>query len=125
MAGNSHIPDAKLIIPPCDFADDEELLGWLEMCRLIGIKAADELDEASAYVYAKLRRYAISEGLGGRAAKATSRAVALPLVRSSESLLRFAGQMRLASRRFEAFVEATEEPTRKPVTDFKVNRARR
>lgn len=116
--------DAKLILPPCDFADDEELLNWLEMCRLTGLKASDEMSENAAYVYAKLRRYALAEGLRGFGATRTSRAVALPLARGAESLANFAGYMRLSARRFEAFVEAVERPKDRP-TDFKIKGSRR
>lgn len=114
--------DNKLILPPSDFADDEELLTWLELCRTITLKAGDELDEDAAHIYAKLRRYAKQEGLGSFQAARTARAVAVPIARAAESMVSVAGYVRLASRRFEAFVEATEAPARKPVSNFKVNK---
>lgn len=116
--------DAKIILPPCDFADDEELLSWLEVCRLTSLKASDEMSENAAYVFAKLRRYAEAEGLRGFAAKRTSRAVALPLARGAESMANFAGYMRLSARRFEAFVEAVTRPADRN-TDFKIKGNRR
>jgi hypothetical protein len=116
--------DAKIILPPCDFSDDEELLAWLEICRLTALKASDEMSENAAYVYAKLRRYAIAEGLRGFGATRTSRAVALPLARGAESLANMAGYMRLAGRRFEAFVEAVQRPAERPA-DFKIKGTRR
>lgn len=111
--------NARLILPPCDFADDEELLTWLETCRLVGIKASDEVDEAAAFVFAKLRRYAESQGMDRGPARRTARSVALPIARSADSMTRFAGYMRLAARRFEAYVEAVERPRRRDV-DFKI-----
>lgn len=114
----------RLILPPCDFSDDEELLAWLEGCRLLGIKAADEVDEAAAFVFAKLRRYAESEGMDRGPARRTARSVALPIARSADSMTRFAGYMRLAARRFEAYVEAVDRPKRRE-SDFKIKGARR
>ncbi len=116
--------DAKIILPPCDFHDDEELLTWLEVCRLTAIKASDEMSEDAAYVYGVLRRYAQSEGLRGFAASRTARSVALPLARASDSLGNVGGYMRLAARRFEAFVEAVERP-RERSGEFKIKGARR
>jgi len=117
--------DAELIFPPCDFSDDEELLAWLEICRLTSLKASDEMSENAAYVYAKLRRYAMSQGLRKFGATRTARSVGLPLARGAESLANFAGYMRLSARRFEAFVEAVTKPADRTSTDFKIKNARR
>lgn len=119
------VEKSQLILPPADFADDEELLAWMELCRRISLKASDELDEDSAYIYAKLRKYARQEGLSGFAANRTARAVALPIARAAESMNTVGGYFRLAARRAEAFIEATAEPTRKPVSDFKVRSRQR
>jgi hypothetical protein len=112
--------DAKLILPPCDFHDDEEFIAWLEACRLTGIKANDETSENAAYVYAKLRRYALAQGLRGFAANRTARSVSLPIARAADSMGNFSGYMRLAGRRFEAFVEAVERPRDRGAVDFKI-----
>lgn len=113
----------KLILPPADFGDDEELLAWMEVCRLIAIKASDELDENSAHIYAKLRKYAREEGLSRFAAARTARAVALPISRAAEDMSSIADRFRAAARGTEALVEATEEPRRKPKdSGFKVKR---
>ncbi|MGI5186477.1 hypothetical protein ACQEVZ_60625 [Dactylosporangium sp. CA-152071] len=117
--------DAKIILPPCDFSDDEEFLAWLEVCRLTGIKANDETSENAAYVYAKLRRYAKSRGLGGFAAARTARSVSLPIARAADSMGNFSGYMRLAGRRFEAFVEAVERPQNRGTADFQIKGSRR
>jgi hypothetical protein len=112
--------DAKLILPPCDFADDEELIAWLEVCRLTAIKAADEMEEDSGYVYAKLRRYAMYEGMRRGPAGRTARSVSLPLARAGDSLNNVAGYLRLSARRLEAYVEAVERPSVRQGPDFKV-----
>lgn len=118
-------PKVQLILPPAEFADDEELLTWMDLCRKISLKASDELDEDSAHIYAKLRRYARREGLGRFAANRTARSVALPIARAAEHFTAAAGYFRLGARSTEAFIEATEEPTRKSVSDFKVKGRKR
>jgi hypothetical protein len=105
-------PNTKLILPVCEFSDDEELLDWLEVVRLTAIKASDEVSEDAAYAYAKLRRFCQREGLRGYQATRTARSVALPLTRIGESFDNIAGYARLSARRFEALVEAVEEPKR-------------
>lgn len=114
----------KLILPPCDFKDDEELLAWMEACRLIGIKAADELDEASPHIFATLRRYAEDRGMGRAGAWATSRSVSTQISKSGDGVEKMAGHMRVAARRMEAYVEAVEGP-RRSANDFTIRSNRR
>lgn len=119
MTSTSNNTPSKLILPPAAFEDDQELLEWLEDCRKIVLKAADEMDENAAFVFATLHRYARSQGLWGWPAKRTARAASLPLARVSETLVDAAGYFRNASRATEAYAEAVD-PSLRHSNNFKV-----
>ncbi len=103
----------KLILPPADFHDDQELGEWFDLCRAITIKASDELDEDSDHIHAVLFRYARRRGLGYFAARQTARSVALPISRASDRLESASRDFRVAARRLDAFVEAATPPKKR------------
>lgn len=111
---------ARLILPPAEFATDEEMFIWFETVRKTGLKLSDVMEEGAGYIFNKLRRYAMRHGVNRWAAYANARAVSLPVARAAESFVNVAAYMHVARNRLEAYIDAVTPPP--AGEDFKVTR---